>query len=121
MILLVKPLTEDRRIPCLGMNHLAARLGSKSLKHPSSTHPHWKPIKSVNPVQSHGKIAGHIKPKRSILFLPGGGIAPRKLIKKGSDLDETEEIGLNHFAGRLTLYVYKYNSIQILKQNLRKK
>jgi len=75
VILAVKPLTADRRIPCLRMNHLAPRLRSKSLKHPSRTHHHGKRIKGMHPVQSHGKIAGHIKPERHLLFLPGRGIA----------------------------------------------
>jgi hypothetical protein len=66
VILLIKPLTEDRRLPRRGMNDLATRLGSKRLKHPPATHHHGKRIESVHPVQPHGKITGHIKPERHL-------------------------------------------------------
>jgi hypothetical protein len=50
VILPVKSLTADRRIPCPRMNDLAPRLRSKSLKHPSCTHYHGKRIKGMHPV-----------------------------------------------------------------------
>jgi hypothetical protein len=46
-------------------------------------------------MQTHGKIAGHIKPERHIVFLTGRRIALRQLIEKGPGFDETKEIGLN--------------------------
>jgi len=49
----------------------------------------------------HRKIAGHIKPERHILLLPGRGIGLCKLIQKSPGFDKTEEIGFEHLAGRL--------------------
>jgi hypothetical protein len=52
-------------------------------------------------MESHRKIAGHIKPERHILLLPGHVVGLGQLIQIRPGFDKPKKIGLEHLAGQM--------------------
>jgi hypothetical protein len=57
----------------------------------------------MDPMKSHGKVAGYVKPQRHFFLLSRGGIGLCKFIQNRLGLNESKELGLIYLAGRLDI------------------